>query len=507
MVAEVKTVSLVGINAHTIHIQVQITPGIASFQVVGLPDNAVKESRERIRGAFHALGIALPAKRITVSLSPADLQKEGNHFDLPIAIGLLVALKALPQDVAENALFMGELGLDGSLRPVLGVLPTTIHAQNTNFHKLFVPVENAQEGAWIEDVNTYGAQNLKEIIQHFKGEQALTPSKPTKQETQTTEYKDFQDVRGQESAKRAAEIAAAGGHNMLMCGPPGSGKSMIAERIPSITPTPSAEDILDISMIHSIAGTMPTEGIVTEKPFRAPHHTASAVALCGGGLKAKPGEMSLAHKGILFLDELPEFPRQVLETLRQPLETATITVSRANHHITYPSDFQLIAAMNPSPCGYLGHPNIPCTSTPKQIQNYRAKLSGPLLDRIDLHVDVQAISIQEMNLPPAKEGSQEIKNRVQAAYAKQIERYQGEKIQKNSQLYGKLLDKYCALDEDGQKIMLKASERYSMSARGYHRILRVARTIADLDGEGLIQTHHLAEALMYRYIPYSIHSK
>lgn len=505
MVAQVKTITLSGINAVTVDIQVQIAPGLASFQIVGLPDGAVRESRERIRGAFHAMGISLPAKRITVSLSPADIFKEGNHFDLPIAVGLLVALKALPQDTVENSFFLGELGLDASLKPVLGALPTAIHASTFENQKLYLPIENADEAAWVESVDTLAIKHLKNIFDHINGITPITPSKhEPKNSIQKIHALDFSDVRGQESAKRAAEIAAAGGHNMLMCGPPGSGKSMIAQRLSTIMPPPSSKDMLEISMVHSIAGMLPTSGIMNNKPFRDPHHTASAVALCGGGIKAKPGEMSLAHKGILFLDELPEFPRQVLETLRQPLETGSITVSRANHHVTYPAKFQLIAAMNPSPCGYLGHPKIPCTSTPKQIQNYRSKLSGPLLDRIDLHVDVASVSIKDMHLPPAKENSAQIRKRVEKAHHIQQIRFKDAEISNNSELFGKLLDDTCKLDIECQNLLQKAADRYAMSARGYHRILRVARTIADLDGIINIERSHIAEALAYRYIPYSI---
>lgn len=504
MIAEIHTITLAGIHAQTIQIQVQIAPGIASFNIVGLPDSAVKESRDRIRGAFHALGIALPAKRITVSLSPADIHKEGNHFDLPIAIGLLKVLKIVPHDHIPQSLFLGELGLDGSIRGIVGALPAAIHAKTKQFENLFLPQANGNEASWVEGVAVYPCNHLKELMHHLQNKIRLTTAQTPEVSTPKSPENqlDFSDVRGQEFAKRAAEIAAAGGHNMLMCGTPGSGKSMIAKRMVGIMPSLSSQEILDISMIHSIAGLLPDHGIVHQKPFREPHHTASAVALCGGGLKANPGEMSLAHGGVLFLDELPEFPRQVLETLRQPLETGEITVSRANHHVTYPANFQFIAAMNPSPCGYLGHPSIPCTSTPKQIQNYRNKLSGPLLDRIDLHVDVAPVSIEDMQLPPAKETSATIKKRVDQAYALQEQRYKQASISKNSQLYGALLDQFCPLSADCIALMQKASEKYAMSARGYHRILRVARTIADLAGEQNIAKPHISEALMYRYIPY-----
>ena len=502
MVATVHTITLSGISATTVDVQVQISPGLPAFHVVGLPDNAVRESRERIRGALHSMGMSLPAKRITVSLSPADVTKEGSHFDLPIAVGLLIVMGVLPTDSVLNTTYMGELGLDGSLRPTIGALPAAIHALSNHHHHIFVPHENAAEAAWAEGLNIYGCKTLIDIIKHLKGEVILKNYTTQKINKITHNNIDFKDVKGQETVKRAAEISAAGGHNMLMCGPPGSGKSMIAKRMATILPDLSPSEALDVSMIHSIAGMLGKEGLVTSRPFRDPHHSASAVALCGGGLKAKPGEMSLSHRGILFLDELPEFPRQVLETLRQPLETGDITVSRANHHVTYPAKFQLIAAMNPSPCGYLGHPTITCTSTPKQIQSYRARLSGPLMDRIDIHVDVPAVDIKDLSLPAPKEGSQEMRHRVFAARAIQENRFKTKNIHTNSEMNSTDIDTYCQLSEESRSLLEKAAQKYAMSARAYHRCLKVARTIADLDGSENIERIHLSEALNYRYIPY-----
>jgi magnesium chelatase family protein len=440
-----------------------------------------------------------------VNLAPADLAKEGSHFDLPIAIGLLITLGALPQDAADQALFMGELSLDGRLNPVAGALPAAIHAHASNIHTVYVPAMNAPEAAWAgSEIAVYGPNTLKDLILHLKGERPLTRAEARLTEQTTATALDFADVRGQEQAKRAAELAAAGGHNLLMMGPPGSGKSMIAARIPGILPPMSPQEALEASVVHSVAGLLTGGQLITTRPFRDPHHSASAVALTGGGLKAKPGEMSLAHNGVLFLDELPEFPRTVLETLRQPLETGYIVIARANAHVQYPARFQLIAAMNPSPCGYLGHPTTPCTSSPKQIQNYRARLSGPLLDRIDLHIEVPAVNIKDLSLPKPKEGTAEIAARVLTARNIATQRFArlGINLACNAQATGDVLTAIATPTPEAQSFLTQAAERFNLSARAYHRALRVARTLADMQGDSTIAKPHIAEALAYRYQPY-----
>lgn len=504
-ISQTTTVALEGINAIEVDVQTQLrSGGRPDFQVIGLPDGAVKESKERIQAAFHSLGIQMPAQKIVINLAPADINKYGSHYDLSMAIGLLVLLGVLPSDCTENSLFMGELSLDGSVRKVPGCLPAGIFAVQNNISKVYVPTANAAETAWAGDIDVYAIDNLQQLIEHLKNDILITATKPKVLEDSTKKHKiDFEDVKGQEIAKRAAEIAAAGGHNLLMNGCPGSGKSMIAQALVGILPPLSASEALESSMIHSIAGTLDSQvGLLTDRPFCDPHHSMSAVALTGGGHKANPGQMSLAHRGILFLDELPEFPRNVLETLRQPVETGYVVISRANAHVKYPARFQLIAAMNPSPCGYLGHPTIPCVSTPKQIQAYRNKLSGPLLDRIDLHVTVQPVDLKDLSIPKAKDNSETIRQRVIKARAIQEQRYKDYGFKTNAEASGSILDEVLCLDNKCKDILERADKAFALSARGYYRCLKVARTIADLDSCEKIDSKHLVEALNYRYIPY-----
>lgn len=505
-ISQTTTVALEGIKAIEVDVQTQLrSGGQPIFQVIGLPDGAVKESKERIQAAFHSLGIQMPSQKAIVNLAPADLSKYGSHYDLAMAVGILVLIGVLPSDCTENSLFMGELSLDGSVRHVPGCLPAGIFAVQNNISKVFVPTANAAETAWAGDVDVYAIDNLQQLIEHLKEDVFIKETKPVAPEEKIKKYKiDFADIKGQESAKRAAEIAAAGGHNLLMNGCPGSGKSMISQAIVGILPPLSIAEALEASMIHSIAGTLDSDiGLLTDRPFCDPHHSMSAVALTGGGHKANPGQMSLAHRGVLFLDELPEFPRNVLETLRQPLETGYVVISRANAHVKYPARFQLIAAMNPSPCGYLGHPTIPCVSTAKQIQAYRNKLSGPLLDRIDLHVTVHPVDLKDLSVPKGKENSEMVRQRVISARNIQENRYKEYGFKTNAEATGSILDEVLQLDDECRKILERADKAFSLSARGYYRCLKVARTIADLNSSEKIESRHLVEALNYRYIPYT----
>ena len=506
VVARVSTVAFQGIEVLDVDVQVQMSPGLPAFTIVGLPDKAVGESRERVRAALNGLGLALPAKRITVNLAPADLLKEGSHFDLPIALGLLAAMGALPADELVTYAALGELALDGGLTAVAGVLPAAIHANATG-RGLICPAKQGPEAAWAGEVEVLAPGNLLALINHFKGTQVLTPPAPGVAHDGPG-YPDLIDIKGQETAKRALEIAAAGGHNLLMIGPPGAGKSMLAQRLPGLLPPLDAGEILEISMIRSLAGELREDGLTRVRPFRDPHHSASMPALIGGGQRARPGEVSLAHLGVLFLDELPEFQRGVLEALRQPLETGRASVARANAHVTYPARVQLVAAMNPCRCGYLDDPAQACSRAPKCAQEYQSKISGPLFDRIDLHVDVPAVNPADLDLPPPAETSADVAVRVARARTTQKKRYAGKgaavPIRSNAEADGKLLDAVARPDPDARKLLVEASERLGLSARGYHRVLRVARTLADLEGaqpdDTRINRLHIAEALSYRRI-------
>ncbi|WP_404367980.1 YifB family Mg chelatase-like AAA ATPase [Sphingomonas sp. MMS24-J45] len=495
MVASVSTVAYLGLEARSVEVQVQLIPGLPAFNVVGLGDKAVGESRERVRGAIAAMGLALPPKRIVVNLSPADLPKEGSHFDLPIALALLAAMGVVDAETLADYVVVGELSLDARIAPSPGVLLAALHASEEG-KGLVCPAAQGSEAAWAGS-GVLAAPDILSLINHFKGHGLLGAPEPGEADDWVG-GPDLRQVKGQETAKRALEIAAAGGHNMLMVGPPGAGKSLMASCLPGILPPLDAAEALEVSMVASVAGTLTGGRLTRNRPYRAPHHSASMAALVGGGLKVKPGEVSLAHLGVLFLDELPEFQRAVLDSLRQPLETGTVSVARANAHVTFPARVQLIAAMNPCRCGHLGDAALACSRAPKCAADYQAKVSGPLLDRIDLHVEVQAVSAADLVLPPPTEGSAEVGARVAAARAVQQGRYAGHPVRTNAEADGVLLEEVATPDEAGRKLLAQASEAMRLSARGYTRILRVARTIADLAGAEQVGRIHVAEALSYR---------
>ncbi len=502
MVARIKSVAFQGIETRPVDVQVQMANGLPAFTIVGLPDKAVAESRERVRAALGALGLALPPKRITVNLSPADLQKEGSHLDLPIALGLLTVMEVLGAEDMAGYVALGELALDGTLSPVAGVLPAAVDAQARNCG-VICPDANGGEAAWAGEAEVLAPANLIALVNHFKGTQVLTPPEPRIAE-QSGSDPDLIDIKGQETAKRALEVTAAGGHNLLMIGPPGAGKSMLAQRLPGILPPLDAKEALELSMIHSVAGQLADGRLLRRRPFRDPHHSASLPALIGGGQRARPGEISLAHNGVLFLDELPEFQRQTLEALRQPMESGYVLVARAALHVTYPARIQLVAAMNPCRCGHLDDPALACGRAPRCVQEYQSKISGPLFDRIDLHVDVPAVSPADLSLPPPAEGSAEVAARVARCREIQLARYarlpEDERIRTNAEADGTLLEEVATPDSEGQKLLTEAVERLKLSARGYHRVLRVARTLADLEGAQGVSRLHVAEALSYRRI-------
>ncbi|KQI72337.1 AAA family ATPase [Loktanella sp. 5RATIMAR09] len=497
MVALAYTVAFEGIEARLVEVQCAVTPGIPAFAIVGLPDKAVSEARERVRAALSAMAIALPSKRITVNLSPADLPKEGSHFDLPIALALLAALEIVPQDVASQTVALGELSLDGTLVPVAGALPAAMAAAEGE-RTLLCPRACGAEAAWVGSVNVIAPRTLAEMVRHFTGQTVLQPSQPGEVLARTG-ARDLSEVKGQERAKRALEIAAAGRHHLLLVGSPGSGKSMLAARIPGILPQLSPAEALETSMIHSLSGLLDEGGINRERPFREPHHTASMAAIVGGGRSAKPGEISLAHNGVLFMDEFPEFPRTVLETLRQPIETGEVVVARANAHVRYPCRFMLVAAANPCKCGYLADPARACTRAPICGEDYLGRISGPLMDRFDLRVEVPAVAFSDLDLPETGESSADVARRVRKAREIQTARFAGHGTARvNADAEGHLLDEIATPDAEGRALLLKIAERFGLSARGYHRVLRVARTIADLDGETDVHRPHVAEAVSYR---------
>jgi magnesium chelatase family protein len=496
MAATVATVAYLGLEARPVEVQVQLSSGLPRFTIVGLPDNAVRESRERVRAALAAIGLALPPKIITVNLSPADLPKEGSHYDLPIALCLLAAIGATDAEALSHYVAVGELCLDGRIAASPGVLLAAIHASSAD-KGLICPASQGSEASWAGELDVIAAPDILALLAHLKGT-SLVPSPPVAEAEPRDGGPDLAQVKGQEVAKRALEIAAAGGHNLLMSGPPGAGKSLLAACLPGILPPLQPGEALEVSMVASVAGELNGGRIRRQRPFRAPHHSASMPALVGGGLKVRPGEISLAHLGVLFLDELPEFQRPVLDSLRQPLETGSVSVARANTHVTFPARVQLVAAMNPCRCGHLGDPSLACSRAPRCAADYQARVSGPLLDRIDLHVEVPGVSAADLTLPPPAEGSREVADRVAAARQLQANRYNGSGVRTNAEADGEMLDTVATPDEPGRKLLADAAAAMRLSARGFHRVLRVARTIADLAGAEQVGRIHVAEALSYR---------
>ncbi|MGV0819593.1 YifB family Mg chelatase-like AAA ATPase [Martelella sp. AMO21009] len=501
MVSRVHTVAFQGIEGVPVDVQVMVAPGKIGMQIVGLPDKAVAESRERVQAALHATGLALPPKRVTVNLAPADLPKEGSHFDLAIALGLMAALGAVPADALSGYMVIGELNLDGTIASVAGALPAAI-AANALDKGLICPADCGPEAAWASaDIDILAPKSLIGIANHFKGTQVLSRPHPAVRAS-AQDLPDLADIKGQESAKRALEVAAAGGHNLLMVGPPGAGKSMLAARLPSILPPLLPQELLDMSMVHSIAGKLAGGRLSDRRPFRAPHHSASMASLVGGGIKARPGEASLAHHGVLFLDEFPEFSPQVLDALRQPLETGECVIARVNHRVSYPAAFQLVAAMNPCRCGMAGEPGHSCARGPRCAADYQARISGPLMDRIDIRIDVPAVSaIDLIGAKSTGEASSAVARRVERARNAQRERFAGldeRAVTVNARCAANLIEKLAEPDVAGLALLREAAEKMRFSARGYHRVLKVARTIADLDGKAQVGRMHIGEAIAYR---------
>lgn len=495
--ARIATFAFAGINAVPVEVQVQLAPGLPAFLLVGLADKAVGESRERVRAALTGLGLALPPKRVLVNLAPADLAKEGSHYDLPIALALLAAMEILPREELAGFAALGELSLDGSILPVAGVLPAALGASQRGLG-LICPAAQGGEAAWAGRGEVLAPPDLPAILNHFRGVQVMSPPEPPRLEREAWRGPCLSEVKGQESAKRALEIAAAGGHNLLMIGPPGAGKSMLAARLPGLLPDLTPGEALELSMVHSVAGLLRDGKLLTRPPFREPHHSASQAALIGGGQRARPGEISLAHHGVLFLDEWPEFPRPALESLRQPMETGRAVIARANAHVEYPARFQCIAAMNPCRCGHLGEAGRECSRAPRCGEEYAERLSGPLLDRMDITLQVQAVPPAELSRAPAGETTERIAARVQAARDIQRARWGEDGPRHNAAADGALLEERGALLPEARQLLEQAAERLGLSARGFVRSIRLARTIADLATSAAIQRAHVAEALAYR---------